>query len=141
LEIWSGMNIPDPDLDFLPIPDAGSRGQIGTGTWIRVRNTGGNQGCESGCGSALFRKAGSGSALEGKLDSDPLQSQSSGAVEASKMEPWRAVDAHSGAVVAVSHHWWRPGSESAVKLKVQMINYSYETFQKWYWFFVCWSID
>jgi hypothetical protein len=29
----------DPDLDFLPIPDPGSRGQKGTGSRIRVRNT------------------------------------------------------------------------------------------------------
>jgi hypothetical protein len=38
-EIWSGMFIPDPDLDFLPIPDPGSRGQKGTGSRIRIRNT------------------------------------------------------------------------------------------------------
>jgi hypothetical protein len=25
----------DPNLDFLPIPDPGSRGQKGTGSWIR----------------------------------------------------------------------------------------------------------
>ncbi len=31
-EIWSGMFIPDPDLDFLPIPDRGSRGQKETGS-------------------------------------------------------------------------------------------------------------
>jgi hypothetical protein len=29
--------IPDPDLDFIPIPDPGSRGQKGTGS--RIRNT------------------------------------------------------------------------------------------------------
>jgi hypothetical protein len=29
--------IPDPDADFLPIPDPGSRGQKGTGS--RIRNT------------------------------------------------------------------------------------------------------
>jgi hypothetical protein len=29
----------DPDLDFLPIPDHGSRGQKGTGSRIRIRNT------------------------------------------------------------------------------------------------------
>jgi hypothetical protein len=32
------MFIPDPDLDFLPIPDPGSRGQKGTGSRIRIRN-------------------------------------------------------------------------------------------------------
>jgi hypothetical protein len=34
--------IPDPDADFLPsrIPDAGSRGQKGTKSRIRIRNTG-----------------------------------------------------------------------------------------------------
>ncbi len=32
MEIWSGMFIPDPDLDFLPTPDPGSRGQKGTGS-------------------------------------------------------------------------------------------------------------
>jgi hypothetical protein len=31
--------IPDPDPDFLPIPDPGSRGQKGTGYRIRIRNT------------------------------------------------------------------------------------------------------
>jgi hypothetical protein len=34
--IW----ILDPDPDFLPIPDPGSRGQKGTGSGIRIRNTG-----------------------------------------------------------------------------------------------------
>ncbi len=29
----------DPDLDFLPFPDPGSRGQKGTGSRIRIRNT------------------------------------------------------------------------------------------------------
>jgi hypothetical protein len=29
----------DPDLDFLPIPDAGSNGQKGTGSRILFRNT------------------------------------------------------------------------------------------------------
>ncbi len=38
-EIWSGFFIPDPDPDFLPIPDPGSRGQKGTGSRIRIRNT------------------------------------------------------------------------------------------------------
>jgi hypothetical protein len=33
------MIIPDPDPDFLPIPDPGSRGQKGTGSQIRIRNT------------------------------------------------------------------------------------------------------
>jgi hypothetical protein len=33
--IW----IPKPDPDFLPIPDPGSRGQKGTGSRIRIRNT------------------------------------------------------------------------------------------------------
>ncbi len=32
--------IPDPDPDFLPIPDPGSRGQKDTGSRIRIRNTG-----------------------------------------------------------------------------------------------------
>jgi hypothetical protein len=31
--------IPDPDADFLPIPDPGSRGPKGTGSRIRIRNT------------------------------------------------------------------------------------------------------
>jgi hypothetical protein len=40
----SGMFIPDPIFffprsDFLPIPDPGSRGQKGTGSRIRIRNT------------------------------------------------------------------------------------------------------
>jgi hypothetical protein len=30
-----GLVIPDPDPDFLPIPDPGSRGQKGTGSRIR----------------------------------------------------------------------------------------------------------
>ncbi len=34
LEIWSEMFIPDQDLDLLPIPDPGYRGQKGTGSWI-----------------------------------------------------------------------------------------------------------
>ncbi len=33
-KIWSGMFIPDPDADYLPIPDPGSRGQKGTGSRI-----------------------------------------------------------------------------------------------------------
>jgi hypothetical protein len=31
--------MPDPDPDFLPIPDPGSRGQKGTGSGIRIRYT------------------------------------------------------------------------------------------------------
>ncbi len=38
-EIWSGMFIPDPNLDFLPIPNPRSRAQKGTGS--RIRNTAG----------------------------------------------------------------------------------------------------
>jgi len=40
-EIWFGLFIPDPDQDpeFVPIPDPGSRGQKGTGSRIRIRNT------------------------------------------------------------------------------------------------------
>jgi hypothetical protein len=34
-EIWSGLFIPDPDPDFLPIPDPGSRGQKGTGSRVQ----------------------------------------------------------------------------------------------------------
>ncbi len=37
-EIWSRFFNPDPDPDFLPISDPGSRGQKGTGS--RIRNTG-----------------------------------------------------------------------------------------------------
>ncbi len=36
-ELWSGVFIPDPDLDF--VPDPGSRGQKGTGSLIRIRKT------------------------------------------------------------------------------------------------------
>jgi hypothetical protein len=32
------MFTPDPDLDLLPIPDLGPRGQEGTGSRIRIRN-------------------------------------------------------------------------------------------------------
>jgi hypothetical protein len=35
------MFLPDPDSDFLPIPDPGSRGQKGTGSRIRIHNTAG----------------------------------------------------------------------------------------------------
>jgi hypothetical protein len=42
-EIWSKIFIPDPDpdpnLDFLHILDPGSRGQKGTGSRVRIRNT------------------------------------------------------------------------------------------------------
>ncbi len=40
-EIWSEMFIlyQDPDLDFLPIPDPGSRVQKGTGSRSRIRDT------------------------------------------------------------------------------------------------------
>ncbi len=34
-EIWSVLFIPNPDHDFLPIPDPGSRGRKGTGSRIR----------------------------------------------------------------------------------------------------------
>ncbi len=33
------LGCPGPDPDFLPIPDSGSRGQKGTGSRIRIRNT------------------------------------------------------------------------------------------------------
>ncbi len=36
---YFGLFIPDPDPDFLPIPDPGSRGQKGTGSRIRIYNT------------------------------------------------------------------------------------------------------
>jgi hypothetical protein len=32
--------VPDSDPDFLPIPYPGSRGQKGTGSRVRIRNTG-----------------------------------------------------------------------------------------------------
>ncbi len=35
----SGINIPDPQHCFLPIPDPGSRGQKGNRSRIRIRNT------------------------------------------------------------------------------------------------------
>jgi hypothetical protein len=38
----SWIRIPDSDPDFLLIPDPGSRGQKGTGSRIRIRNTGWN---------------------------------------------------------------------------------------------------
>jgi hypothetical protein len=34
---------PDPDLDIFPIPDPGSRGQKGTESRIRIRNTSGQK--------------------------------------------------------------------------------------------------
>jgi hypothetical protein len=34
-----GFRIPYPDPNFLPNPDPGSRGQKGTGSRIRIRNT------------------------------------------------------------------------------------------------------
>jgi hypothetical protein len=39
-DVYSGswIRISDPDLDFLTIPDPGSRGQKGTGSGIRIRN-------------------------------------------------------------------------------------------------------
>ncbi len=37
-EIWSGLLIPDPDRDRLPIPDPGSRAQKGSWNRIGVRN-------------------------------------------------------------------------------------------------------
>jgi hypothetical protein len=45
-EISSGFFLPDLDPDFLPVPDPGSKGQKGTGSQIRIRNT--------GCGSRMF---------------------------------------------------------------------------------------
>jgi hypothetical protein len=39
-DLGCSSRIPDPDADFLPIPDPGSRGQKGTGSRIRIRNTG-----------------------------------------------------------------------------------------------------
>jgi hypothetical protein len=38
-DLGCSSRIPDPDPDFLPIPDPGSRGQKGTGSRIRIRNT------------------------------------------------------------------------------------------------------
>ncbi len=40
IRVSSRICIPDPDPDFLPIPDTGSRGQKGTGSQIRIRNIG-----------------------------------------------------------------------------------------------------
>ncbi len=39
LRSLSSVADPDPDADFLPIPEFGSRGQKGTGSRIRIRNT------------------------------------------------------------------------------------------------------
>jgi hypothetical protein len=38
-EISNMIRIPDPDPDFLPIPDPGYRGNKGTGSRIRISNT------------------------------------------------------------------------------------------------------
>jgi hypothetical protein len=38
--VHPGFRIQDPNADFLPIPDPGSRGQKGSGSRIRIRNTG-----------------------------------------------------------------------------------------------------
>jgi hypothetical protein len=38
-DLGCSSRIPDPDADFLPIPDPGSRGQKGTRSRIRIRNT------------------------------------------------------------------------------------------------------
>ncbi len=37
------FRVPDPDPDFLSIPDSGSRGRKGTGSRIRIRNTASNR--------------------------------------------------------------------------------------------------
>jgi hypothetical protein len=37
---WNLLFIPDPDPDFLPIPDPESRDEKGTLSRIRIRNTG-----------------------------------------------------------------------------------------------------
>ncbi len=49
-KIWSGLFIPDPDpdADFLPIPDPGVK--KGTRSWIRIRNT---EGMHKNCYSSL----------------------------------------------------------------------------------------
>ncbi len=47
-EIWSWLFIPDPDPDFLSIPDPGSRGQKGNGSQILIRNTAKTYGSGSG---------------------------------------------------------------------------------------------
>ncbi len=39
LEVWSGLFIPEPDPDFLPIPDPGSKGQKGTGSATLTETT------------------------------------------------------------------------------------------------------
>ncbi len=38
-ELRSGLFIPDPDPDFLPFPDPGSRSQLSTGSRTRIRHT------------------------------------------------------------------------------------------------------
>ncbi len=51
-----GLFIPDPDPDFLPIPDPGVK--KGTGSRIWIRNTGKKKpGPETGSGSAFNKKA------------------------------------------------------------------------------------
>jgi hypothetical protein len=62
------MNIPDPDTDFFPIPDPGSRGQKGTRSWIpdpasQIPDPGVKKAPDPGSGSAtpaliLFKKQG-----------------------------------------------------------------------------------
>jgi hypothetical protein len=52
-EVISGLLIPDPDPDFLPILYPGSRGQKGTGS--RIRNT------DSACGGSLNQRSGAAS--------------------------------------------------------------------------------
>ncbi len=41
MEIWFGLSIPDPDADYLPIPDFGFKGQVkkATDPRFRIRNT------------------------------------------------------------------------------------------------------
>ncbi len=48
----SRIRILDPDRDFLPIPDPGSKGQKGIGSRIRIRNTGWRSG-SGGNGNVL----------------------------------------------------------------------------------------
>ncbi len=55
--------IPDPDFDLLPIPDPGSRGFKGTGSRIRVRNTGFLMLCC--CGVSVLPPAAAGGGGEG----------------------------------------------------------------------------
>ncbi len=59
-EIWFWLFIPDPDPDFLPFPDPGSRGQKGTGSWIqgskrhRIPDPGIKKAPDPGSGSATL---------------------------------------------------------------------------------------